>query len=344
MNLTDYGWDGHFKQEYDKLGDEMLIPARITADYGRAVRAVTDEEELLVERHINDHESYCVGDFICLAYDKVNDRYSINTMLARKTKFSRAAAGPVLEEQIVASNVDTVFIMQSLNNDFNMRRLERYLISVWESGAVPVVVLTKSDLCEDVDIKMSEVFAVAAGADIYAISSITGDGLDALKPYLKKGKTIALLGSSGVGKSTLVNTLSGNEILKVQEVLRDDDRGRHTTTHRQLVLLPGGGVLMDTPGMRTLGLWQAESGMDSIFGDIEELAQYCKFNDCSHESEPGCAVKEALDSGNLAQDRWESYKKLKKELAHIERKKQQKQRIHEKQFAKMVKSHSKEIW
>jgi ribosome biogenesis GTPase len=315
MNLTDYGWDGHFKQEYDKLGDEMLIPARITADYGRAVRAVTDEEELLVERHINDHESYCVGDFICLAYDKVNDRYSINTMLARKTKFSRAAAGPVLEEQIVASNVDTVFIMQSLNNDFNMRRLERYLISVWESGAVPVVVLTKSDLCEDVDIKMSEVFAVAAGADIYAISSITGDGLDALKPYLKKGKTIALLGSSGVGKSTLVNTLSGNEILKV-----------------------------DTPGMRTLGLWQAESGMDSIFGDIEELAQYCKFNDCSHESEPGCAVKEALDSGNLAQDRWESYKKLKKELAHIERKKQQKQRIHEKQFAKMVKSHSKEIW
>ena len=344
MNLTDYGWDDYFKQEYDKLEDETQIPARITADYGRALRVVTDEDEIIVERHINDHESYCVGDFICLAYDEANDRYSISTLLERKTMFSRTAAGPVLKEQIVASNVDTVFIMQSLNNDFNMRRLERYLISVWESGAVPVVVLTKSDLCEDVDMMMSEVFAVAAGADIYAISSITGDGLDALRPYLKKGKTIALLGSSGVGKSTLVNTLSGHELLKVQEVLRDDDRGRHTTTHRQLVLLPGGGVLMDTPGMRTMGLWQAESGMDNIFGDIEELAQYCRFGDCSHESEPGCAVKEALENGSLAQDRWESYKKLKKELAHMERKKQQKQRIHEKQFAKVVKSHSKEVW
>ena len=344
MNLNEYGWDGHFEEAFSKYNNDELIPARIVADYGQSVRVIAQDGEIDVQRHIHEERAFGVGDFVALRYSAESFRYFIEHLLPRKTMFSRVAAGQVLKEQIVAANIDWVFIMQSLNHDFNLRRLERYMIAAWESGAMPVVVLTKSDLCEDVESKINEAFQVAVGANIHAVSAVSRQGLDEIRSYFKVGKTVALMGSSGVGKSTLVNVMAGKEILKTQEVLRDDDRGRHTTTHRELVLLPDGGLVMDTPGMRTMGMWQAEAGMDSIFGDIEELAEQCRFRDCVHEKEPGCAVKAALEDGTLESERWESYKKLKKEMAHLDRKKEQKLRMHDRQFTKMIKNNKKASW
>ena len=344
MILNEYGWDSHFDEALNKFNDSELIPARIVADYGQSVRVIAQDGEIDVQRRIHEERAFGVGDFVALRYSTENYRYFIEHLLPRKTMFSRVAAGQVLKEQIVAANIDWVFIMQSLNHDFNMRRLERYLIAAWESGAMPVVVLTKSDLCDDVDAKVNEAFQVAVGANIHAVSAVNREGLDELKSYFGFGKTVALMGSSGVGKSTLVNVMAGKEILKTQEVMRDDDRGRHTTTHRELVLLPDGGLVMDTPGMRTMGMRQADAGMESIFGDIEELAAQCRFRDCAHEREPGCAVKAALEDGTLEGERWASYKKLKKEMAHLERKKDQKLRMHDRQFTKMIKGNKKESW
>jgi ribosome biogenesis GTPase len=206
-----------------------------------------------------------------------------------------------------------------MNEDFNLRRLERYLTTAWESGAKPVIVLTKTDLCPDYELRVLEVEAVAFGVPVHAISNLTGDGLDLVRGHLGQGRTIALLGSSGVGKSTLVNTLAGEELLATQEIREDDGEGRHTTTHRQLVVLPDGGLVLDTPGLRELQLWESSDGLSETFGDVEELAAQCRFSDCAHRTEPGCAVQAALEDGTLPFGRWASYKKLQRELAHLER-------------------------
>ncbi len=218
---------------------------------------------------------------------------------------------------MVAANIDTVFICMSLNNDYNLRRLERYLSIAWESRATPVIVLTKSDLCSDLDQKLPEIETVALGVDVLVTSSMSKDGYDNIRQYLQPGKTVAFIGSSGVGKSTLINKLLGNEVLATQEI-KADDKGRHTTTHRQLLVLPGGGVVIDTPGMRELQI--AGADLSSSFADIEELAAHCRFNDCRHESEPQCAVRKAIAEGTLSSQRLESYKKLQKELTFAERK------------------------
>jgi ribosome biogenesis GTPase len=247
-------------------------------------------------------------------------RAVIEAVLERRSKFSRkAATGPsnVMEEQVVAANVDTVFLVAGLGFDFNVRRLERYLTTAWESGAQPAIVLTKADLYpEDVDLAVAETEAVAFGVPVHAVSGITGEGVATLEPHLRPGTTVALLGSSGVGKSTLVNHLAGRVVLETQDV-RSDGRGRHTTSHRELVLLPGGALLLDTPGMRELQLWTTES-LDTSFADIVELAGQCRFSDCSHNSEPGCAIKAALAGGTLDQERWRSYQKLQRELRALE--------------------------
>ena len=247
-------------------------------------------------------------------------------------------------EQIIAANVDTVFIIQSLNRNFNMRRLERYLIAAWESGAMPVIVLTKADCCDDVADKVAIVNNTAPGVEVHAISNVTGEGIDEIRKYFARGKTIALLGSSGVGKSTLVNTLMGEELLKTQAIREDDSRGRHTTTHRELVLLPDGGLILDTPGMRSLSLWEADSGMEIMFGDVEELVRLCRFHDCKHQNEPGCAVRESLNTGKLEINRWESWLKLQKELAHLEARKEGKQRLMEKQWGRQIAKFQKEFY
>ncbi len=232
---------------------------------------------------------------------------------------SRKVAGLGTDEQVLAANVDTLFLLTSLNSELNPRRIERYLTMSWESGATPVVILTKSDLIEDVTAAILEVEAIAPAVPIHPVSNVSGEGFEELEPYLTPGRTVALLGSSGVGKSSLVNRLAGQERQKVKEIREDDDRGRHTTTHRELIPLPSGALVIDAPGLRELQLWDSQEGIDHAFSDIAELAAGCRFTDCAHESEPGCEVKAALQGGRLPADRLKSYHKLQRELRYLKR-------------------------
>ncbi|MDU7029977.1 MULTISPECIES: ribosome small subunit-dependent GTPase A [Robinsoniella] len=260
------------------------------------------------------------GDFVLINYNSDGDSQIVKT-LERKTKFSRNdfsghAVGYVktVKEQVVAANFDFVFIIQSLNHDLNTRRLERYLTLAWQSGATPVVLLTKSDLVENAEKQLEIIKKLATKCEVHVISAKTGDGLDALYSYLKPGKTIVFLGSSGVGKSSLVNALAKDEIMTVKEIRQDDSRGRHTTTHRQLIMLPNGTMIIDTPGMRELGMWDVKEGVGEVFVDVEQYIGMCKFSDCQHKNEPGCAILAAIESGTLSQERLESYLKIKHEV------------------------------
>lgn len=250
-----------------------------------------------------------VGDYVIAQWPDDKSNAVIQSLFPRKSCFIRKAAGPGKQEQVVAANLDTVFICMSLNNNYNLRRLERYLAITYDSGAEPVIVLTKKDLCEDVSGKVSEVQNIAPGVEVLVVSS-ANDEYEEVLSYILPGKTIAFLGSSGVGKSTLINKLVGTDQIATGET-GADDKGRHTTTHRELITLDNGAFLIDTPGMRELGMWDNESGIDSVFSDIEELSAMCRFSNCSHRTEPGCAIQKALEDGRLDRTRWESYLKLK---------------------------------
>lgn len=324
--LEDLGWTDQLTTQFEPYAAAGLAPARVAVQHRGAYVLYSQLGELraTVAGRL-EHEAAgaadlpAVGDWVAVAARPEEGAATINAVLPRRTKFSRKVALSASEEQVLATNVDTVFLLTSLNDDLNLRRLERYLALAWESGAQPVIVLTKTDLVRNVEERVLEVERVAFGVPVHPISSLTGDGLALVCSYLSPGKTVALLGSSGVGKSTLVNTLAGEDLLAVAEIRESDGEGRHTTSFRQLVLLPQGGLVLDTPGMRELQLWESADGLGETFSDVEELITQCRFSDCAHRTEPGCVVQAALDEGRLDAERWASYTKLQRELAHLER-------------------------
>ncbi|KZL92538.1 ribosome small subunit-dependent GTPase A [Clostridium magnum] len=322
VDLYDLGLNERYTQEASMYEKELYI-GRVAVQYRNIYKVITEEGEIFAE--VSGKLNYTsksaidypvVGDWV-LVDRATNEKGTaiIHHTLSRRSCFERKVAGARIDGQIVAANIDIVFICMSLNNDFNIRRLERYVSIAWNSSAAPVVVLTKADLCNDIESKVFQVESVAIGVDILVTSSISEDGYLIVKNYISKGKTIAFIGSSGVGKSTLINRLLGNEVLETKGI-RNDDKGRHTTTHRELLLIPSGGVVIDTPGMRELGIVTAD--LNKSFSDIDEIAQRCKFSDCSHEDEPKCAVREAIEKGLLDIERLENYKKLKRELKYSE--------------------------
>ncbi|MGB2954034.1 MAG: ribosome small subunit-dependent GTPase A [Gaiellaceae bacterium] len=314
FTLARLGWTEEREAEWDRSGD--LVPGRVAVEHRSAYVVYTEEGEVWAElagrlRHLG--ELPAVGDWVA-----VRPPATIAAVLPRRSAFTRREPLETAE-QVLAVNADTVFVVIALTDrDFKLRRLERYLATAWESGAQPVIVLTKTDLCADVGGAVAETESVAFGVPVHALSAVTGEGVEGLRPYFAPGQTVALLGSSGVGKSTLVNRLAGRELLATQEI-RTDGRGRHTTTHRELVLLPDGGLVLDTPGLRELQLWDASDGVEQTFEDVAALAAGCRFSDCAHEREPGCAVQAAISGRALPRERFESYQKLQRELAHLER-------------------------
>lgn len=322
INLKEYGWSKEYAQDV-KSG---LIPGRVVEVHRELYKVVCEHGEVNARlkgtfyKEIKfDDDLPVVGDFVYLQYNEYGDSL-VAKLCKRKSKFSRtdfsghaASYTKTIHEQVVVANFDYVFIVVSLNHDFNIKRIERYVGAAISSGAEPVIILTKADLNNEYEKYVNELKILFDDIDVFAISSKTGFGLDALEKYLNKGKTLVLLGSSGVGKSSLVNAISGDYIMKVNNIREDDSKGRHTTTHRQLIMLASKTMIIDTPGMRELGMWNAEEGIKKTFDDIEDLISQCKFSDCSHKSEPGCAIKAAIENGELEEDRWNRYLLLKSE-------------------------------
>ena len=343
MHITDYGMIPNYE---NRAG----IPARVTAVYKERYQIVCEHGEtyarLKTREYYVDGEAFpTTGDFVMVEYVPDGDSRILST-LPRRTYFSRRDPDKGRGEQAVAANFDYVFLMQSLNLDFNPKRMERYLTLTWQSGAVPVVVLTKADLAEDYSGYLAEVERVAAGVDVHIVSARTGYGMAGLQQYLVPGKTVVFLGSSGVGKSSLVNALAGQEVMTAGEIREDDSKGRHTTTHRQLLRLSSGVMIIDTPGMRELGMWGVTDGLEEAFSDVEQYLGKCRFRDCRHESEPGCAIRQAIEAGELDAARWESYRNLQSVAKYADDKQallRKKQQWH-KGIQKIKKMNKKEIW
>ena len=317
--LAALGWTDELEAAFTTYSERGFLPARVVAEHrgGYAVRSPLGDRLAHARGRLRDDELWggmpAVGDWVVVV-DAPGDRFAIEALLPRRTKVSRKTPWLKAEEHVLAANVDTVVLVAGLDADFSPRRLERYLTAAWDSGADPVIVLTKLDVCGDLG-KVVEAEEVGVGVPIYPLSNVTGEGLEAVRGLLQPAKTFVLLGSSGTGKSTLVNGLAGRKVMETGG-LRSDGRGRHTTRHRQLLVMPGGAILIDTPGLRELQVWEGD--LDSAFADVAELAAQCRFGDCAHDTEPDCAVREALATGELDAGRWANYLKLQRELRSIE--------------------------
>jgi ribosome biogenesis GTPase / thiamine phosphate phosphatase len=350
--LAGLGWDDFFAANFAPYGEQGLVPGRVMRELRGVYELATGDPavpEMTAspagrlwhgERGEEGMKSPAVGDWVAVRPPtSLTEPGLIRAILPRRSKFSRKVAGSRTDEQVIAANVDTVFLMTGLDGDFNPRRIERYLAAGWESGAAPVLVLSKADVAqseEDLAERVRQVEEIALGVPVHPLSSRTGLGIEVLTSYLRPGRTVSVLGSSGVGKSTLINHLLGRDEQKTGGVRDGDDRGRHTTTHRALFMTPSGALLLDTPGMRELQLWEADEGMLATFADIEELAGECRFNDCAHDGTPGCAVETAMAEGSLDPARLESYRKLQLELRHLRVKQDEVSRLREKQRIKAL--------
>jgi ribosome biogenesis GTPase / thiamine phosphate phosphatase len=337
MNLEQLGWNDVIASSFIPYREQGFVAGRVAVEYRDRYLLYLEQGEQFAEvtgkfRHqatgLQDFPA--VGDWVAV------QQTTIHAVLPRLSKFSRKMVGGTTEEQVIATNVDTVFLVSGLDGDFNLRRIERYLVLVWESGSVPVIVLNKADLCADLKLRIAEVEVIALGVPVIALSATQQQDIEALQPYLQSGKTIALLGSSGVGKSTITNQLKGEQVQTVQAVRQGDNRGKHTTTHRQLIPLPSGAWIIDTPGMRELQLWSGAEALPETFTDVEDLAQQCRFRDCQHEHEPGCAVQGAISTGQLDASRLRNYKKLQRELQHMARRQDQRANLAEKERWKKI--------
>jgi ribosome biogenesis GTPase len=325
--IENYGWSDQLAQDFAAYADAGQIPGRIVVQHRDSYLVVTEDGELrgkISGRLLHEAEEGgypAVGDWVALALNEADGAATIHFVLPRRTAFVRRAAIDSSQGlQVIAANIDVAFVVTSLNADLNARRIERYLAAAWQSGARPVVVLTKADLSDDAEGLAAEIATLAADCPVLIVSARQGLGLDAVLEQLGLGETGVLIGSSGVGKSTLVNALLGEELMAIHTIRDGDDHGRHTTSHRQLILLPGGGLILDTPGIREVGLVDAEEGVSVVFDDIERLIQDCRFNDCRHDNEPGCAIQAALQSGVLDPARWDHFEKLGVEMAVAEAK------------------------
>lgn len=373
MNLTELGWDSSFQEAFEQVDAANARPARVAREdkgaylvlselgelraqlSGRFFHKLQTEgggvylglkefdelRELMSTRRHHDVQLRdrlpVVGDWVAVRTHTGHDEAMICALLPRRGFLARKVAGAETAQQTLVANVDTALIVTGLDGNFNVRRIERYVTLVSASGVAPVVVLNKSDLCDDAAARVAEVEAVAGGVPIHAMSAAANDGLDALDAYLRTGATLVLIGSSGVGKSTIINRLLGEERQKVTAISGPIGKGMHTTTNRELIALPSRAMLIDTPGMRELHVWADEDALSTTFDDVEALATQCRFRDCRHQSEPGCAIKAAIDDGTLSAKRFRNYLRLQRELNSLARRQSGKARQAEKKFGKWKK-------